>query len=113
MNPFNPWYVTVLPMLPVVLVHLAGVVAAIILLTRRGGTPAILALVGFGVSLVLDLANFGRVPLIGFLARQTGMRQYLLVNTGVGCCCSVFNMVAGICLIVALWQAVSGAAEAV
>jgi len=108
-----PWYVTVLPVLPILLVHLAGVVVAIILLTRRGGTPAILALVGFGVSLILDLASFGRAPLTGFLARQVGVRQFLLVNTSVGCCCSVFNVLAVVCLIVAIWQAVSAAAERV
>ncbi len=112
MYPINPWYVTVLPMLPILLAHLAGVVAAIILLTRRGGTPAILALVGFGVSLILDLASFGRSPLVGFLGRQVGMRRFVAVSTGVGCCCGLLDLIAVVCLIVAIWQAVSVTAEA-
>lgn len=113
MNPFNPWYVTVLPMLPILLAHLAGVVVAVLLLTRRGGTPAILALVGFGVSFILDLASFGRGPLVVFLGRQVGMRQFVALSTGVGCCCGLLNLIATVCLIVAIWQAVSVAAEAV
>lgn len=102
------WYITILPVLPILLVHLAGVVVAIVLLVRHRGTPAILALAGFGVLFIVDLVSFGKAPLIRFLARQTGMRQ--LVNTSVGCCCSVFDMLAIVCLIVALWQTVSGAA---
>ncbi|OQY21835.1 MAG: hypothetical protein DRJ03_19185 [Chloroflexi bacterium] len=100
-------------MLPILLAHLAGVVVAVILLTRHRGTPAILALVGFAVLFLLDLASFAREPLIRFLSSQVGMRQFVLVNTSVGCCCSIFNIIAVVCLIIALWQAVSGAAEAV
>ncbi|RLC89991.1 MAG: hypothetical protein DRI77_15160 [Chloroflexi bacterium] len=80
------------------------------MLVRHRGTPAILALAGFGVLFIVDLVSFGKAPLIRFLARQTGMRQFVLVNTSVGCCCSVFDMLAIVCLIVALWQTVSGAA---
>ncbi len=102
----QPWYAMILPMLPVLLVHLAGVVVAVILLVRRGGTPAILALVGFGVLFLSDLVGLGRGPLIGALAGQT--RQLVLVSSGVNCCCSVVDVAAIVCLIVALWQAVSG-----
>ena len=107
---YYPWYVTVLPVLPVILVHLAGVVAAIVLLVRRSGTPAILSLVGFGLLFVLDLVSFAKVPLTRFLVRQVGMRQFVFVDTGVNCCCGLFNMIALVCLVVAIWQAVSVAA---
>jgi hypothetical protein len=104
----QPWYVTILPVLPILLAHLAGIVVAVILLVRHGGTPAILALIGFGVLFVADLAGFAGGPLVGLLASQT--RQFLIANVGVGCCCSVLDVVAIVCLIVAIWQAVSGAA---
>jgi hypothetical protein len=102
----QPWYVMILPTLPLLLAHLAGVVVAIILLVRRGGAPAILALVGFGVLFLVDLANLGRDPLIRALAEQT--RRLALVGSSVNCCCSVVDVAAIVCLIVALWQAVSG-----
>jgi len=101
-------YATIVSALPILLVHLAGVVVTVILLVRRRSTPAILAVIGFGVLFMLDLANFGRGPLIGLLARQSGMRQFWIANTGIGCCCSIFDVAAVVCLIVALWQAVSG-----
>lgn len=101
------WYVMILPLLPLLLAHLAGVVVAIVLLVRRGGTPAILALIGFGTLFFTDLAGLGRGPLIGALAEQT--RRFVLVNSSVNCCCSVVDVVAIVCLIVALWRAVSGA----
>jgi len=102
----QPWYVMILPMLPLLLAHLAGVVVAIVLLVRRGGAPAILALVGFGILFLANLASLGRGPLIGALAEQT--RRFVLVSSGVNCCCSVVDVAAIVCLIVALWQAVSG-----
>lgn len=101
-------YATIISALPILLVHLAGVVVAVILLVRRRSTPAILALVGFGVLFVVDIANFGRSPLVGLLARQGGMNWLWIANTGIGCCCSIFDVAAIVCLIVALWQAVSG-----
>ena len=101
-------YPTIIPVLPILLVHLAGVVVAVILLVRHRSTPAILALIGFGVLFIVSLADLGRGPLIGLLARQaTRMQQFWIANTGVGCCCSVFDVAAFVCLIVAIWQAVS------
>jgi hypothetical protein len=103
------WFLNVLPALPILLVHLAGVVVAIILLMRHKSTPAILALVGFAILLLLGLASFGRAPLISAIARQGGgLQQFAAVNTGVGCCCNLINMAAVACLIVAIWQAVAG-----
>ncbi len=107
----QPWYVTTLPAVPILLVHLAGIVVAIILLVHHRGAPSILALIGFGVLLIVDLANLGRDPLIGLLVRRGGMSQFQIVNAGVGCCCSIFDVAAIVCLIVAIWQAVSGTGD--
>ena len=106
----QPWYLILLPALPILLTHLAGAIVAVILLVRQEqkSTSAILALIGFGVLFILDLAEFGRGPLVGWVGRQA-VRQFLAINAGVGCCCSVFDVAATVCLIVALWQAVSGA----
>ncbi len=107
-------YIQVLPvlsMLPILLVHLAGVVVAIVLLVRRRGTPAILSLVGFGILFIMDLVSFARPWLINLLARQGMMRQFMFVNTGMGCCCSIIDTLALVCLIVAIWQAVSAGAS--
>lgn len=105
------WFLSILPALPMLLVYLAGVVVAIILLTRQKSTPAILALVGFAVLLLLGLASFGRAPLINAIAKRGGMQQFTTANTGVGCCCNLINMAAIACLVVAIWQAVTGSGE--
>ena len=102
------WFLAVLPTLPILLVYLAGVVVSIILLIRHKSTPAILALVGFAILLLLGLVGFGRAPLINALARQGGMQRVATVSTSVGCCCSVIDVAAIACLIVAIWQAVAG-----
>jgi len=100
-------YPTIISVLPILLVHLAGVVVAVILLVRHRSTPAILALIGFGVLFIVSLADLGRGPLIGLLAQQAGMQRFWIANASVGCCCSVFDVAAFVCLIVAIWQAVS------
>lgn len=104
-----PGFVNLLPLLPALLAHLTGVVFAIILLVRieRRRTPAIFALLGFALLAILDLANVARGPLIGLLSHRAaaGVR---LASIGVGCCYSVFDVVAIVCLIIAIWQAMSG-----
>ncbi|RLC62961.1 MAG: hypothetical protein DRI48_08965 [Chloroflexi bacterium] len=109
----QPWYLNVLPLLPILLVYLAGIVVAIVLLVRHRGTPAILALIGFGVLFVVALASLVKGPLVGVLgqqlARQMRMSQFWAVNAGLGCCCSVLDVIAIVCLIVAIWQALSSA----
>lgn len=104
-----PGFVNLLPLLPTLLVHLVGVVVAIILLVRieRRRTPAIFALLGFALLFIRDLANVVRGPLIGLLSHRTaaGIR---LASVGVGCCYSIFDVVAIVCLIIAIWQAMSG-----
>jgi hypothetical protein len=99
----------VLPLLPALLAHLVGVVVAIILLARveRSRTPALFSLLGFALLSILDLANVARGPLIRLLSHRTvsGIR---LASVGVGCCYSFFDVVAVACLIIAIWQAMSG-----
>ena len=103
-----PGFVDMLPTVPILLAHLSGVVVAAVLLLRQRhrSVPAILAVAGFGLLLLTDLAAFARGPLINLIARRTagGIR---LAVTGVGCCCSIFDVAATICLIIALTQALS------
>ncbi len=103
-----PGLFNVLPALPTLLAHLAGVVVAIVLLVRQRerSLPPILAVVGFGLLFVIDLANFARGPLINLISQRTaaGVRAGV---TGVGCCCSIVDVAATVCLIIALTQALS------
>jgi len=103
-----PGFVNVFPAIPVLLVHLVGVVVAIILLVRRekGSASAVLALIGFALLIFLDVANFARGPLINLVSRRAAMGIRALIAT-VGCCCSVFEVAAVVCLIIAIWRALS------
>lgn len=104
-------FLSILPTLPILLAHLGGAIAAIILLSRyqQKRSPALLALIGFGTLFVTDLASFARAPLAGLLYRQApGVQRFWTVNTSLGCCCSVIDVAAIVCLIFALWQAISG-----
>ena len=97
-----------LPIIPIILAHLAGIVVAVILLTRKKSQTAILALVGFGVLFVVDFARIGRAPLISAILQRSGqVRTFMTLNTSLGCCCSVLDVIAVACLIVALWKAVA------
>lgn len=101
-------FVRALPAIPVILVHLAGVIVAGILIIRRDGsaTAPVLALIGFGLLLVLDVANFARGPVIGQLLRRTAVGDRAAV-TGVSCCCGLVDVAAAVCLIAAVWQALT------
>ncbi len=114
MSSQQPWIWAMLPVLPVLFVYLVGIVATIVLLLRRKSTPAILALVGFGLGFLIRLAQFGRAPLIQALVEGVGYSQYLQMNAAMGCCCSLFDVIALTALIVAIWRAVSveGTSEA-
>ena len=103
-----PGFVNVLPAIPALLVHLAGVVVAIILLVRqeKGSGSAVLALIGFALLLFFDVANFARGPLINLVSRRAAMGIGSLIAT-IGCCCSVFEVTAVVCLIIAIWRALS------
>jgi len=99
----------ILPRIPFILAYLAGLIVAIILAARYKSRAAILALVGFAVLFVMSLVGFGRAPLVAALARRAGPRGMVTAATGVNCCCGAIDVLALVCLIVALWQAVSGA----
>ena len=100
---------TLLPFAVTLLAHLAGLIVAIILLVRVKGTPAILATVAFGLLLVQDIGLIVRSAFLDqYIVRQMGFRTISWAMGGLGCCCSLFNLVAFVCLIIALWQALSG-----
>jgi uncharacterized membrane protein len=86
--------------------YLAGLVVAVILLIRTRRTAAILATVSFAL---LMLISIGRIvlalPAVSVQFFRTGPWLAWLLN----CCCGLFDMAAIVCLIVAIWQAVSGA----
>jgi len=98
--------VNVLPVVPVLLTHLAGVVVAIVLLARqdRKPAPAILALAGFGLLFALDVVNFARGPVIRELLHRTVVGDRVGV-AGVRCCCGIFDVAAAVCLMVAIASA--------
>lgn len=99
----------VLPAVPVLLAHLAGIVVAVVLLIRREEPiiAPVLALIGFGLLVVLDGANLVRGPLIRLLSHRTEAGVRLIVAS-VSCCCSLINVAAIVCLIVAIWRSFSG-----
>ncbi len=102
-------YSAVIPFAVTLLVHLVGLIVAIILLVRVKGTPAILATVAFGLLLVQDIGLIVRSTFLDqYIVRQMGFRTISWAMGGLGCCCNLFNLAAFACLIIALWQALSG-----
>jgi hypothetical protein len=81
-------YAGIVPHVVAVLAYLAGLIVAIILLVRTKARAATLALVGFALLMLITL---GQIVL--------------------SCCCSVLDLAAIVCLIVAIWQAVTGAGK--
>ncbi len=98
-------YLMLIPRLVLLLVYLAGLVVAILLLVRAKSTAAILAAVAFGL---LILVSLGQIVLsLPPVAEQLFFTSQWL-SLSLSCCCSLFDVAAIVCLIVALWQAVSG-----
>jgi len=98
-----------LPLLLALLAHLAGLVVAIILLTRKKGTPALLALIAFGLLFLLDIGGLLRITVLDAqLNRALGARMLPWAFGGLGCCCGLLDLAAIVCLIIALWQGLSG-----
>lgn len=97
-------YALIVPYAAALLAHLAGLVVAIILLIRVKGTPAILALVGFALLALFDIAQIilGLPFVTESITSDTDIWMWFLK-----CCCSIFDVAAVACLIVAIWQAVS------
>jgi hypothetical protein len=92
------------------LAHLGCLVVAVILLLKVKGTPAILATVAFALLFIQDLGwVLRRWFLDGAIRRLMGFGPWAMNS----CCCGLFQLAAFVCLIVAIWQAVSGKAEAV
>ena len=101
-------FANLLPAIPVLLAHVAGMVVAIILVLRpkTKRTAGLLALSGFALLVILDLAEFAQGPLIRLLSNQTA-RGIRLAHVSVGCCCGAVDIAAIVCLIVAIWQTMS------
>ena len=98
-------YATLIPHVVALLAHLAGLVVAIWLLVQIKSKAAILAAVSFGL---LTLVSLGLIVLsLPPVAKQFAVNQWLPWT--LGCCCSIFDAAAIVCLIVAIWKAVSGA----
>ena len=101
-------FANLLPAIPVLLAHVAGMVVAIILVLRpkTKRAPGLLALSGFALLVILDLAEFAQGPLIRLLSNRTA-RGIRLAHVSVGCCCGAVDIAAAVCLIVTIWQAMS------
>jgi hypothetical protein len=100
-----PVYAVLIPYVAAMLAHLAGLAVAIFLLIRSKGKAAILAALGFAL---LILINIGQIvlalpPVSGWLFSVGPWLIWALY-----CCCSILDMVAIACLIIAIWQAVLG-----
>ena len=92
------------------LMHLAGLVVAIIILVRVKKTASIMALVSFAVLVLIDVGNMLRSYLGNVhtspLYRWPRVGSY--VWGGTNCCCAVTDVIAVVLLIVALWLAIVG-----
>jgi hypothetical protein len=93
-----------IPRVVALLAYLVGLVVAIILLVRAKGTAAILAVIGFGL---LVLIGIGQIVLSLPPVSRELYRAVWSVWV-LNCCCSILDLGAIVCLIVAIWQAVSG-----
>lgn len=107
-----PWF-AVIPMLPIILAYLAGAIVALVLALRYRSLPAALAMIGFAIFTAMALFNMlFRAPLIEFLVLMGPFRDPIAAHAGLGCCCSILDVVAVMLLVIALWQAVTGRGQA-
>ena len=97
-------YANLIPYVAALLVYLAGLAVAVILLIRAKGKAAILAVVGFAL---LVLISIGQIVL-AVLPVAVNLYRFTWLVWILNCCCSIFIMAAIVCLIIAIWQAVSG-----
>jgi hypothetical protein len=100
-------YAGIIPHVVAALAYLAGLIVAIILLVRTKARAATLALVGFALLMLITLGQI--VLSIPQLTREFVRVQWLVWV--LSCCCSVLDLAAIGCLIVAIWQAVTGTAK--
>jgi hypothetical protein len=100
----NDW----IPHILYTLAYLAGLVLAIILLVKSKAKAAILAAVAFGLLLVRHvIAWWFSIPLHRFIYDVIDPDPAQWVVGAFNCCCSLIQLAAIICLIIAIWQAVS------
>ena len=97
-------YAGVIPHVAALLAYLAGLVVAIILLIRTKSRAATLALIGFALLMLIALGQI--VLVVPRLIPELGQVQWLVWV--LSCCCSLLDLAAIGCLIVAIWQAVTG-----
>ncbi len=87
-----------------ILVHLAGLVVAVLLLVRRRGIAPILAATAFTLLILLDAARIVQTALLPSIVRQIRSPHALPWVVGsLNCCCGFLDLVAWGCLIAALW----------
>ena len=98
-------YAGVIPHVAALLAYLAGLIVAIILLIRTKARAATLALVGFALLVLIALGQI--VLVVPQLVPELGQVQWAV--WALSCCCSLLDLAAIACLIVAIWQAVTGA----
>ena len=98
------WYVLLITHFVVLLAHLTGLMVSTVLLIRTKVRAAILAAVGFGLLTLLTLSQIAlNVPAVAREIYRVGWLSWVI-----NCCCGIADVVAIVCLIVAIWQAVSG-----
>jgi hypothetical protein len=103
---------TVIPII-MIIAYLVGLIVSIVLLVKVKGTPAILSTVAFALLFLQNLggAIFRSATVTRLIYSNTSGRTGPWIGTGTSCCCGILQLAAIICLIVAIWQAVSGKAE--
>lgn len=97
----------IIPALPAILVHVAGILVAALLLRRSRSRSALLALIAFIGLFLTDLGSglFQILtPLV--LLPQMGPRSYETISIFSSLCCTTLDAVALVLLIIAFAQAI-------
>ena len=94
----------------ITLAHLAGLVVALLLLSRKKGTAAVLATVAFALLVLLDVGRIVETTLSHRLLPQIARAARVgpWIAGGADCCCSLLDLGAIGCLIAALWKGLGG-----
>lgn len=92
------------------LAHLAGMIVAAVLLSRRKGTAALLAVIAFALLVLLDAGRILDVAILPRLLFQLprAARGAPWITGGSTCCCGLLDLLAIGCLIAALWIGLGG-----
>jgi hypothetical protein len=94
-----------------ILAHLVGLVLAIILVVKKKGLAAILAAAAFALLLLIDVGNVvqaaaGQSLVNALNNNQTAIRW---VFASIECCCGALDLIAIICLIIAIFKGIGAA----